>query len=181
MMGARPGRKPTRIKPLTASQIHLARAQAKLGHPFRPRGYKKPVAEEELFSFLDTNKDGRMTVDEVAVEHRGLVENTLRLASRAPHDALTKDEYDLLKMRLLKQRQPKKGQRMGPPVDALFARSDKNQDGKMSRDESVGHISMRIFNMSDRDKDGFITKEDVNDTRKRFGITAEGFRMRSAK
>lgn len=181
MMGAGPGRKPTRVKPLTDSQIYLARAQAKLGHPFRPSKYKNPVAEDELFSFLDTNKDDRMTVEEVAVEYRGFVENTLRLASRAPHDSLTKDEYDLLKIRLSKQRQPRKGQRVGPSVDALFARSDKNQDGKMSRDESKGNISMRNFNMSDRDKDGFITKEDVIETRKRFGITAEGFRVNHSK
>ena len=181
MMGSAPGRKPTRVKPLTASQIHLARIQAKQGKPFSPKFYKSPSPKKTLFAKLDVNSDGTLTAAENGEAHQGFVRNLLRQASRAPHESLNKDEFDLMQMRRNRNQQGSgsNGRRVGPSIDSIFAKGDANQDGKLSRDEASGQIPPRNFAMSDKDEDGFITKEDILATRKRFGLNVEGFRIQS--
>ncbi len=178
MMGAGPGRKPTRVKPLTPSQIELARAQAKQGKPFEPKPYNRPAPNKQLFTMLDTNGDGKLTATENKPAHQPFVRNLLRQASRAPHESLTQEEFRLMQTQHQRSRQRAKGrgQRIGASVDSIFAKNDKNQDGKLSREEAKGQIPARNFDMSDKDNDGFITKEDIIATRKRFGIDADGVR-----
>jgi CubicO group peptidase (beta-lactamase class C family) len=177
MMTAGPSRKPTRTKPLTKSQIALARAQAATGNPFRPQRLQPPAPASKLFAFLDRDGDGKITVAENLEKHQAFVRHTLRLASRAPHDSLTKDEYDLVKLRSQKSR-PTSGnrRRVAPSVTDVFAKADKNEDGKLSEQEAKGHVPPRNFKMSDRNQDGFVTPEEMIAARKRFGIDAEGFK-----
>ena len=179
MMGAGPGRKPTRVKPLTASQIKLARAQAKKGKPFKPQTYQYPAPQGQAFSILDSDGDGMLTVAENEETRQDLVRDLLRRASRAPEESLTQDEYILVQSR--RQRGPRRersrGQRVGPSVATLINEGDKNRDGMLSREEADGYIPSGNFNLSDRDNDGYITAEDIIATRKGFGINAEGFRI----
>lgn len=142
-----------------------------------PKSYKSPALKKMLFAKLDVNGDGILTADENEESHQGFVRNLLRQASRAPHESLSKDEFDLLQMRRNRnqQRPGSRGQRVGPSGDSIFAKGDTNQDGKLSRDEASEQVPTRNFAMSDKDQDGFITKKDIIATRKRFGINAEGF------
>jgi|GEM_PF-936682 len=177
MMTAGPSRKPTRTKPLTPSQIALARAQAATGKPFRPANPRPPAPADKLFAFLDRNEDGKITVAENDEKHHAFVRRTLRLASRTPEESLTQDEYDLMKLRQKRVPQSKrKGQRVGPPVARIFARADSNQDGKLSEEEAKGNLPPRNFKMSDANKDGFVTQQEMIASRKRFGIDADGYR-----
>lgn len=53
---------------------------------------------------------------------------------------------------------PAGGARTRPPWDAIVQRDDKNQDGKISREEFSGPPA--LFDRLDRDRDGFITREE---------------------
>ncbi|MBG88522.1 MAG: hypothetical protein CMO80_16700 [Verrucomicrobiales bacterium] len=177
MMGAGPGRKPTRTKPLTESQITLARTQAAKGVPFRPTRLNAPAAPDKLFEYLDRDEDGTITVEEAETKQQPYVRNLLRLASRAPGDSLTKNEFDLFQLRNKRKQPPSnQGRRVAPPVSQIFSRADKNDDGKLSAKEAKGHVPSRNFKMADRNEDGFVTQDEMIATRKRFGISAEGFR-----
>jgi hypothetical protein len=97
MIGAGPSRVPTRTKPITASQIKIARHYAMTGKPFSPPRVQSPVQDPgELFETLDTNRDGSITLSEAKKEHRLFASDFLRRASRAPSDSLTRKQFDLI-------------------------------------------------------------------------------------
>jgi Ca2+-binding EF-hand superfamily protein len=58
------------------------------GRPGQPFGNP-----EEMFGRLDTNGDGKLTIDEVPERARPLVENVLRRAGKEREAALSKDEF----------------------------------------------------------------------------------------
>jgi Ca2+-binding EF-hand superfamily protein len=176
MMGSSPGRVPARVKPLTASQIKLARAQAATGKPFKPTRRTAPAAPDKLFALLDVDGDGKMTVAENQEPHRAFVQDTLRKASRAPDQSLSRDEYDLMKLSQTRtKRSGDKGKRAAPPISQLFKQFDQDQDKRLTSAELPAGLRSRVVRW-DTDKDGFVTAEELHAYRKRFGINAEGFR-----
>lgn len=55
-------------------------------------------------------------------------------------------------------RQGQRGQR--PDPDVLLAEMDSNKDGKLAKDEVSGRL-LQDFDRLDTDKDGFVTKEEL--------------------
>ncbi|MCP4786829.1 MAG: hypothetical protein GY903_08530 [Fuerstiella sp.] len=161
MMGAGPSRVPTRTKPITASQIKIARHYAMTGKPFSPPRVQSPVKnKEDLFETLDTNHDGSITVSEAKEEHRPFALNFLRKASRAPSDSLTRKQFDFIIQRGVNPG----GRAYGPNVvPKIFARFDRNNDDQLTREEANNKSSLvnRSFGKWDIDGDNILTREEI--------------------
>ena len=179
MMGSGAGRIPTPTKPITDSQIKIARAIAKTGKPFSPKQIRSPSNDsEKLWKLLDVNGDGVMTISEVARKHQLFVVDFLRKASRAPDDKLTREDYDIIQGRQQGQQQQRRqqgqgraqagGRAYGPQiVPQMFSRFDKNQDGIITRQEArqPGSLVNEYFEKwdSETNGDGKLSKEEVTE------------------
>lgn len=61
---------------------------------------------------------------------------------------------------LFAQQEDRKGERKGPPsFEVLLEKMDKNDDGKISKDEVKGPLE-RHFDEIDLNEDGFLTEEE---------------------
>lgn len=176
MMGSGEGRIPTPTKPITESQIKIARSIAKTGSPFSPRQIRTPANDpKKLWAILDTDEDGVFSVIEVAKKHKPFAIDYLRKASRASDDFLTKEDYDFIVAQQQRQRQPQQrqtrqgqsgGRAWGPSiVPQMFSRFDRNQDDVITRQEASrpGSLINEYFDKwdSETNKDGELTKEEV--------------------
>lgn len=180
MMGSGAGRVPTPTKPITESQIKIARAIAKTEKPFSPKQIRTPSNDsEKLWKLFDVNGDGVMTISEVAKKHQLFVVDFLRKASRAPDDELTRKDYDFIQGRQQGQGQQRvsgQGQRKtarqtggrawGPQiVPQIFSRFDKNGDDIITRKEASnpGSLVNEYFDKWDKetDQDGQLTKNEI--------------------
>jgi Ca2+-binding EF-hand superfamily protein len=99
----------------------------------------------ELFKKLDTNGDGSLTASEVPKEHQKLFERLLRIGDANKDGKLSREEFDAV---IGKTEKPVtdigqtpgvnpgtgKGKAKADPKQ-LFARLDKNKDGKLTSDE----------------------------------------------
>ncbi|MEO2015827.1 MAG: hypothetical protein ABGZ53_15815 [Fuerstiella sp.] len=161
MMGAGRSRVPTRTKPITASQIKIARHYAMTGKTFSPPRVRSPVENtEDLFETLDTNQDGSITVSEAKEEHRLFAVNFLRKASRAPSDSLTRKQFDFI----IERGNNPGGRAFGPNVvPKIFSRFDKNNDDQLTREEASDKSSLvnRSFDKWDIDGDDILTREEI--------------------
>lgn len=169
MMGSGPGRIPTRVKPITDSQVKIARHYAKTGRPFKRNNVERPsIPNGKLFAAFDTNEDGSFTASEVQEEHHQFVVDFMRRASRAPSDSITQEEFRVI----LQRQQPRQGapagggnQRgYGPRiVPQIFSRFDKNKDDRLTREEANNPSSLvnEYFDKWDSDKDGVLTREEI--------------------
>lgn len=179
MMGSGPERVPTPTKPITASQIKIARAIAETGKPFSPRQTRAPSRQPQLlWSFLDTDGDSVMTVSEAEPKHRDFAVDFLRKASRAPDDSLTREEFDSISARQQRQQQmarqrlaSQSGNRgneraWGPEiVPQMFSRFDANEDGYISREEASrpGSLVNEYFDKWNREtnEDGRLSRNEI--------------------
>ena len=76
------------------------------------------------------------------------------------------------------------GQQRGriPSVTQLIENHDKDDDGKISKQESEGSAqAKRQFDRWDENRDGFATREEITALRRKFGIDAEGNRKDEGK
>jgi len=182
MMGSGASRVPTRVKPITDSQIQIARHYAKTGKPFKPPRVPPPSrSNEELLAILDPNGNGSFTASEAKEEHRLFATEFLRKASRAPSDALTRDEFLFIVQQQERQRAAQRaaqqrqaqggapragaGRGYGPEiVPQIFSRFDKDGDDKLTREEASNPRSLvnEYFDKWDTDDDGVLTREEVS-------------------
>jgi Ca2+-binding EF-hand superfamily protein len=126
------------------------------------------VTPDELFKRLDTNGDGKLTASEIPAAHRKFFERLLRLGDADKNGELTREEFD----HAFKQtEQPVTdinkigglgaGSQGPGKFDAkrVFQTLDKNQDGKLTRDELEGRP--RLLALFDRLGKEELTLEDV--------------------
>ena len=179
MMGSGAGRVPTLTKPITASQIMIARLYAMNGKPFNPPRVKAPSSSpKKIFAMLDTNKDEIISLSEVKKTHRAFVIDFFRKASRSAADSLSREEYDFIlaqrdqpRQRSQQRRQPQQGQQAnqrayGPEiVPQIFSRFDSNKDDQITRKEASrpGSLVNEYFDKwdSETNGDGILTREEV--------------------
>ncbi len=120
--------------------------------------------EGDLFTQLDTNKDGFITDNEVEGSKKALFERLVRVADENGDKKLSKDEFAKGTQKSTEEKPPLAGEprRPGPgggggipnPKEFL-SRLDKNGDGKISKDEAPDRMKEN-FDRLDANKDGFI-------------------------
>jgi Ca2+-binding EF-hand superfamily protein len=171
-------RVPTQTKPITKSQIEIARSFAKTGKPILPPRVQPPARDmRKVFEILDTNGDGSLTVAETKRPHRLFASEFFRKASRSESDTLSRDEYDRILQEQQRQRQAmqrRQGQggqtdgsrAYGPEiVPQMFSRFDSDGDGAINREEASrpGSLVNQHFDRWDRETngDGRLTREEV--------------------
>lgn len=123
--------------------------------------------EEDLFTQLDTNKDGFVTGDEVEGGKKALFERLVRVADENGDKKLSKDEFAKGTQKSTEEKPPLTGDTRRPggagasgaQIKEYLSRMDKNGDGKISKEEAPERMKEN-FDRLDANKDGFITTEE---------------------
>ncbi len=140
---------------LTVDEIRaVAKAQAAQsdvqpeGEGREGRGGSRPDA---LFNALDLNRDGTISADEIA-----RAPESLKTLDKNSDGQLTEDEL---------RPAPFQGRGRGGNPDEmltrLFSQFDKDNDGKISREEAAGGPLEELFDRADQNKDGFLTRDEL--------------------
>ena len=164
MMGAGPGRIPTRIKPITDSQAAIARTYAAQGRPFQPQRIRGPQGSPtDVFRILDSTGSGILRIEDSAPEFRDFTREFFRKASRSSNDTITQDEYKIISEH---QRINIKRNTLGPKiVPQILLRFDLNRDGTLTREEVNNPRSLvfRQFNQWDKNGDQKLTRNEMKE------------------
>ncbi|MBS0264163.1 MAG: EF-hand domain-containing protein [Planctomycetes bacterium] len=125
---------------LLASHVSLAAGA--------PPSEKSPVAErtptrgaEQIFSDLDQNRDGKLSIDEVPENRRSFFERLLQVAGKTTDQGLTREDFlaatQAAGFRVAAPQNLAGGGPGGNGFDParLFQRMDRNQDGKLTIEE----------------------------------------------
>jgi len=132
----------------------------------RPEGARRPDGAgrafgggEELFKRLDRNEDGKISKDEVPEEMWARL-------SRLDTDEdghISREEFlagaDAMRGATGEGRRPGSAGEGGPRSEELFKRLDRNEDGKISKDEVPEEMWTRLSRL-DTDEDGHISREE---------------------
>lgn len=125
------------------------------------------IQPSELFMQLDKNKDGKLTQDEIPEGQIRFFERVVRLGDANQDQQITLEEF----ASAMKEDQPPAG---GPPAQGgpgrfgegmqmdpgeIFARIDRNGDGKLTRDELPEPARERMSQMFERLGTDSISKE----------------------
>lgn len=119
--------------------------------------------EGDLFTQLDTNKDGFITGDEVEESKKALFDRLVRVADENGDKKLSKEEFAKGTQKSTEEKPPLTGDARrpggagaaGPQIKEYLSRLDKNGDGKISKDEAPDRMREN-FDRLDANKDGFI-------------------------
>jgi Ca2+-binding EF-hand superfamily protein len=131
----------------------------------------------DLFTTLDANKDGVAQADEVAEAQKAAFERLLKDGDIDGDGKLSRDEYTASTKATETPRQPGRGggapgqARPGsPPINPreLFARMDRNSDGKLSKDEAPPRMQEN-FDRVDANSDGSLSPEEFGRVAGAFG------------
>jgi Ca2+-binding EF-hand superfamily protein len=130
--------------------------------------------EPDLFTKLDTNKDGFVTADEVPEANKTLFERLLRNADKNSDSKLSKEEFQA-GLRPAEGPRPSLDGGAGRPgqpgnpaarpdprqAEQMFAQADRNNDGKLTKDEIPEDRRERFSQMLERLNPGgdSLTKE----------------------
>ena len=162
MMGAGPGRIPTRIKPITNSQATIARTYAAQGRPFQPQRIRRPQGSPaDVFRILDSTGSGILRVEDSPPEFREFTREFFRKASRSSNDTITQGEYKIISGN---QRIKMKRNALGPEIiPQILLRFDLNRDGTLTREEVNNPHSLvfRQFNQWDENGDQKLTRNEM--------------------
>lgn len=120
------------------------------------RGMPNP---EQLFQRLDANGDGKLSKDELP-ERFG---QRIMQADADKDGVVTKEEFAEIAKQMGGGRGGPGGQQ---DVGQLFARADKNGDGKLTKDELPGPLAERLMK-ADANGDGALTKAELEEARKK--------------
>jgi Ca2+-binding EF-hand superfamily protein len=132
--------------------------------------------EGDLFTQLDTNKDGFVTEDEVEGSKKALFERLVRVADENGDKKLSKDEFAKGTQKSTEAKPPLAGEPGRPGrggggafnVKEILSRLDKDGDGKISKDEAPERMKEN-FDRLDGNKDGKIDAEEFARSAGPFG------------
>jgi Ca2+-binding EF-hand superfamily protein len=146
-----------------------------------------PVRMQGLMDRADTNHDGFLTQDEIRKQafadaeepeaprpdmvtatldtnHDGIISAAEIANAPVALKALDKNSDGQLTGDELRPPQQGRGPGRGNPdemISRLFTQFDKNNDGRISRDEAAGGPLEELFERADQNKDGFITRDEL--------------------
>ncbi len=162
------------MKPLlTAFALTFAMGVSTLPTNAQEKDQDKPKAENspaKLFEQLDTNKDGKLTKEEVGEERERFFNRLVRVGDQNEDGALTKEEF--LKANQPAARpaqssdQPRRGYGGRRPTaftEEMFKRLDQNGDGKFALNEVSEQLRPRFKPLFDRLKKDALTFEDFKE------------------
>jgi Ca2+-binding EF-hand superfamily protein len=136
------------------------------GEDRRPDG----PSPERMFRRLDANGDGKVTPDEVPEPRRERFKQLLRRGDRDGDGALDREEFVKV-MSAIMARQKAGGPPQGrPDAKRLFARLDKNGDGKLTADEGPQErraFVERLIRRGDKNNDQALSLEEFEIVRPR--------------
>ena len=139
------------------------RAEAQGG----PGGRGRPDAAQS-FQRLDKNQDGKLTRDELPER----IADRIMAADTDGDGAVTQAELEAAGARMGGRRGPNAQGRQGrqgrPDPAQMFAHLDKNQDGKLTKDELPERMAERLM-AADTNGDGAITKAEFEAAREKMG------------
>jgi len=129
----------------------------------------------DLFTTFDANKDGVAQADEVAESQQAAFERLLKNGDIDGDGKLSREEYTASTKATETPRQPGRGggapgqfRTSGPATRELFARMDRNSDGKLSKDEAPPRMQEN-FDRIDANGDGGISPEEFGRVAGAFG------------
>ena len=125
----------------------------------------RQTPEMMLFDHLDNDGDGILTSDEVPPERFRFFQRLLRVAGKVVNGELTKSEFlEALKPDDLKVVAPQNlgigGGGNRPDPNQIFKRFDRNNDGKLSRDEIPEQAAPQVKQIFDRLRKQEVTREE---------------------
>ena len=136
-----------------------------------------PRGSDDLFAKLDTDKDGIVKADEVPESQKAAFDRLLKNGDIDGDGKLSREEYAASTKATETPRQPGRGggapgqpRPGGPPIDPreMFARMDRNQDGKLSKDEAPPRMQEN-FDRIDANSDGGLSPEEFSRVAGAFG------------
>jgi Ca2+-binding EF-hand superfamily protein len=111
---------------------------------------------EQMFARMDQNGDGKLQKDEL----RGPLADRFADADADKDEVISKEEFNAVAERI-------RSQMRLPSVDETFTQYDKNNDGKLTRDELPEQAANFILR-ADSDNDEAVTKDELRAARERF-------------
>ena len=138
-------------------------------------GAARVMAADDLFTKLDANQDGQLTLDEIPEDKREFFERLLRTHDANGDKKLSQEEFAAAMKKGDEPKPPLAGGFGGPgggggnPAE-MFKRLDKNSDGKLQADEVPPRIKEH-FAALDTDGDGALSPQELV---KGFALIAKG-------
>jgi Ca2+-binding EF-hand superfamily protein len=119
--------------------------------------FADPDRVRELLERLDANKDGRVEKSEVPAAQLGPFQQMLSVADANKNGVIDRDEVPTILTRARNQAAAKA--KAQENITRMFREMDKNNDGKVGRDEFTSYAD--YFDRLDANKDGFLVPDEI--------------------